>query len=356
MTEVTVNTTPIVASIVNKPFELDVVTGVGRQGIQGPVGPMGLQGEPGPKGDKGDQGDIGPQGIQGETGPVGPQGEQGIQGPKGDTGEQGPKGDKGDTGDTGPAGPPNSLAIGTVTTGAPGSSASASITGTAPSQVLDLTLPRGDAGNPSAYELRGTGMPNGVVTAPPGTYYTDTAGTCGAWRWVKKVDTGNTGWVVSDGDTGVRAVGLDGTYGIAAAGDHFWRPGGAAVNASSINLRRIGGLVFALGSGALQPRQDYSSTTNRICILPPGFRSSDDAACYTARYGNNASDPGQSPTHIIPSPSWNSPAYLKALPSTSNWGGFATGSGWPKTNGGIWISAVWTTSDPWPTTLPGTPA
>ena len=52
MTEVTVNTTPVVASIVNKPFELDVVSGVGRQGIQGPVGPMGPQGGPGPKGDK----------------------------------------------------------------------------------------------------------------------------------------------------------------------------------------------------------------------------------------------------------------------------------------------------------------
>jgi hypothetical protein len=46
----------------------------------------------------------------------------------------------------GPAGPANSLAIGTVTTGAAGSSASAVITGTAPSQTLSLTIPRGDQG------------------------------------------------------------------------------------------------------------------------------------------------------------------------------------------------------------------
>jgi hypothetical protein len=58
-----------------------------------------------------------------------------------------PRGDKGDQGNPGPA---NSLAIGTVTTGAPGSSASASITGTAPSQTLNLTIPRGAAGAGSA--------------------------------------------------------------------------------------------------------------------------------------------------------------------------------------------------------------
>lgn len=50
---------------------------------------------------------------------------------------------KGDTGATGPA---NSLAIGTVTTGAAGSSASATITGTAPNQTLNLTIPKGQDG------------------------------------------------------------------------------------------------------------------------------------------------------------------------------------------------------------------
>jgi hypothetical protein len=46
----------------------------------------------------------------------------------------------------GPTGPANSLSIGTVTTGAAGSSADATITGTAPSQTLSLTIPRGDKG------------------------------------------------------------------------------------------------------------------------------------------------------------------------------------------------------------------
>ncbi len=52
----------------------------------------------------------------------------------------------GPTGPQGDPGPANSLSIGTVTTGNAGSSASATITGTSPSQTLNLTIPRGDQG------------------------------------------------------------------------------------------------------------------------------------------------------------------------------------------------------------------
>jgi len=47
---------------------------------------------------------------------------------------------------TGATGATNSLSIGTVTTGAAGSSASATITGTAPTQTLNLTIPTGATG------------------------------------------------------------------------------------------------------------------------------------------------------------------------------------------------------------------
>lgn len=49
---------------------------------------------------------------------------------------------------------------------------------------------------------QGAGQPNGVVTAPRGALYVDTEGTNGAWQWRKTTATGNTGWVVTDGDTG----------------------------------------------------------------------------------------------------------------------------------------------------------
>ena len=46
-----------------------------------------------------------------------------------------------------PAGPPNTLTVGTVTTVAPGGIATASVTGTAPNQTLNLGIPEGDKGD-----------------------------------------------------------------------------------------------------------------------------------------------------------------------------------------------------------------
>jgi hypothetical protein len=66
--------------------------------------------------------------------------------PKGDTGDTGATGSTGSTGatgPTGPAGPANALTIGTVTSGA----AAATITGTSPNQVLNLVLQKGDTGD-----------------------------------------------------------------------------------------------------------------------------------------------------------------------------------------------------------------
>ncbi|RYG05747.1 MAG: hypothetical protein EON92_20615, partial [Burkholderiales bacterium] len=51
--------------------------------------------------------------------------------------------EKGDQGDPGPA---NVLTVGSVTTGEPGTAASAVVTGISPNQTLDLTIPRGQPG------------------------------------------------------------------------------------------------------------------------------------------------------------------------------------------------------------------
>lgn len=98
---------------------------------------------------RGATGPTGPQGLQGETGATGPTGPQGLQGETGATGPTGPQGLQGETGATGPTGPSGetpTLEIGTVTTGAPGTQATASITGTAPNYILNLTIPQGPTG------------------------------------------------------------------------------------------------------------------------------------------------------------------------------------------------------------------
>ena len=54
--------------------------------------------------------------------------------------------------------------------------------------------PSGNGVQISEYEIHGTGMPNGKVTAPIGTTYVDTAVTNGALKWIKQSGSGNTGW------------------------------------------------------------------------------------------------------------------------------------------------------------------
>lgn len=60
----------------------------------------------------------------------------------------------------------------------------------------------------SGYEIHGTGMPNGQVSAPIGTTYVDMNVTNGALKWIKRTGTGNTGWQVLTGDTGWRTLPL----------------------------------------------------------------------------------------------------------------------------------------------------
>ena len=78
----------------------------------------------------------------------------------------------------------------------------------------------------SAYEIHGTGMPNGTVEAPIGTTYVDMNVTNGALKWIKQSGSGNTGWKVLIGDTGWRTLNS-----VSRAGNSF------------IKIRRVNNLV-----------------------------------------------------------------------------------------------------------------
>jgi hypothetical protein len=95
--------------------------------------------------------------------------------------DQGPQGP---TGATGPAGPANTLSIGTVTGGA---SAAATITGTAPTQTLNLTLPKGDTGN------AGPANSLSIGTVSEGTAAATITGTAPSQTLNLTVPKGNTG-------------------------------------------------------------------------------------------------------------------------------------------------------------------
>ena len=174
----------------------------GPKGDKGETGERGPQGDTGPKGADGLQGPIGPQGLQGERGQdgqAGPRGERGEQGPIGQTGPQGPIGLTGPKGADG-VGIPQKLTLSgnTLILSDGGGSV------TLPSQTATNT----PAGQVNEYEIHGTGMPNGKVTAPVGTTYVDTAVTSGALKWIKRQGSGNQGWEVLTGDTGWRTLNI----------------------------------------------------------------------------------------------------------------------------------------------------
>lgn len=173
----------------------------GEAGERGPIGPIGPQGLTGPRGADGQQGLQGIQGERGQDGQPGPKGERGEQGQKGDTGERGPQGTPGPKGENGRdgVGIPQKLSIaGNVVTLSDGGGSITLPTAAATSS--------GNSGQVSQYEIHGTGMPNGKVTAPIGTTYVDTAVTNGALKWIKRRGNDNQGWEVLTGDTGWRTL------------------------------------------------------------------------------------------------------------------------------------------------------
>lgn len=175
----------------------------GDTGPQGPTGEQGPTGDTGPQGPVGETGPQGERGIQGEQGETGPQGEpgvaagfgtptatvdgttgtpsvevqasgpdtakvfaftfsglkgetgaQGAQGIQGDPGPQGPQGEKGETGETGAAA---TVQVGTTTTGAAGSQAQVTNSGSNAAAVLNFVIPKGDKGDPgTGLDIKGT--------------------------------------------------------------------------------------------------------------------------------------------------------------------------------------------------------
>ena len=87
----------------------------------------------------------------------------------------------------------------------------------------NVTLPLPDN---VGHEIRGTGSPEGRITAEIGTTYVDVNVTNGALKWIKESGNGNTGWRVLIGDTGWRTLNS-----VSRAGNSF------------IKIRRVNNLV-----------------------------------------------------------------------------------------------------------------
>ena len=198
-----------------------------------------------------------------------------------------------------------------------GSGASTIARRTGSGQLAVATPTVSDSATPKSYVdtriVQGAGAPNGSVTATVGTIYADTAVTAGVSSWIKKSGTGNTGWQVLEGDTGWRSVGSSLLNGWAI---------------TSLNVRRINNSVYFKIEGLVSTAR----TADIFYAVPSGFKQSlgsverhllHTAATPTVAYRITAS------TDLLVSSSTTS------IPT-------------------LYGSAVYSTIDAWPATLPGT--
>lgn len=165
----------------------------------------------------------------------------------------------------------------------------------------------------------GIGSPENFEIAPPGTTYVDLNGTNGAWEWRKRTGTGATGWVVIDGDTGWRNI----TDPNGGGGVLRMRRVGSTIELALQNISGIpvgstaAAIVYTLPTGWRFPNGKYDYYATR-------FQSSTTVAYVTLR---NSNELGVASTV----------AYV------ASWGG-------------IIYTLTYTTTDPWPTSLPGSAA
>jgi hypothetical protein len=227
-------------------------------------------------------------------------------------------GPQGDTGPTGPAGPAiggilttkGDLAVhdGTTTVRLP-------VGGSGQLLVPDATQTSGWRFT-TARMLEGAGRPEGVVAAPVGSQYIDTAATTGALSWVKAFGTGTTGWRVKYGDTNWRNLN--------ALQENGWAW-------TQMRIRRRNFLIemYLEGLGA-----DDAKTAAAFYTPPSGFRLSPGSTLDEVRHArllaandffqiNGASGKVEFPGALLLQPTFQ---VLR-----------------------------WSTDDLWPATLPGTP-
>lgn len=180
--------------------------------------------------------------------------------------------------------------------------------------------------------ITGSGSPEGVVTAPVGTEYNDTAVTLGVAKWIKTSGTGNTGWRVVFGDTGWRDITsllAAGTLDAANTGTFSVRRENATVSV------RVSNLLLAAGTGTLTLLNN---------TLPDGFRSA-VAFSGKATRSNNAT---------LEQNFWQSGASVSWL-SEATLTGAATNT---QVRPSISLTGTWSyqsISTAWPSALPGTP-
>ena len=132
-------------------------------------------------------------------------------------------------------------------------------------KVLPNGISLGSTTNPNI--ITGTGFPNGVVSAPVGSIYIDTAITNGASSWIKKSGTGNTGWEVLEGDTGWRNITQYIPAGNTTGGILKIRRINSRVFIQAVNLYLIDGNVVLVEDINATLGSSFNAPENTVAII-----------------------------------------------------------------------------------------
>lgn len=206
------------------------------------------------------------------------------------------------------------------------------------SVVLPSQPASASGGQANEYEIHGTGMPNGKVTAPVGTTYVDTAVTNGALKWIKRRGTGNQDWEVLTGDTGWRTLNI-----VSKLGNSFLK----VRRKNDTVTYQFGGLQwgwFGISRRGSAAFVSHPGNREKKCFILPngsvpyGFRAS------SSLIGQIFNDDG------VPYGTWYIGSY-----SDANHLRFQFNDPVPTDRdiGDIRVSAIsYITDDPWPTQLP----
>ena len=253
-----------------------------------------------------------PQGVQGETGPAGQDGQDGAPGqaatvtvgttttgaagtnasvtnsgtssaavfnftiPRGDTGAAGQDGQDGQDGAPGQAA---TIAVGTTTTGAAGTNASVTNSGTSSAAVFNFTIPRGDTG--AAGQDGQDGQDGAAATVTVGTTTTGAAGTNASVTNSGTSSAAVLNFTIPRGDTGTPGITYTTIYTGTGTGDvdlnqsvaNFdyieiygtelgGRPLYTKLISPSVNTKFAYGITFYAGGVLYTRTRSYTFTSN----------------------------------------------------------------------------------------------
>ena len=191
-----------------------------------------------------------------------------------------PRGDTGATGATGSAGTAATITVGTTTTGNAGTSASVTNSGSSSAATFNFTIPKGDTGATGS-----TGSPGSAATIAVGTTTTGAAGTNAAVTNTGSSSAATFDFTIPKGDTGATgSTGATGAAATIAAGTATGLAAGASPTVTNSGSSSAATFNFGIPAGAAATIA-AGSATGLAAGASPTVTNSGSSSAATFNFG-----------------------------------------------------------------------